>query len=254
MSGEDLRVIARPPSMPLRCGSERQGASGIWPTGPSNHEPNGLRYSSRWRSSSPGPYWYFRNRDEPRPERRAAAAGATSGAPVFARQNVIDLSAEQKSAFIAAIRKLQTTPAPDHPERTWYEQFVTWHRNGAKCSVAHGTSGAIHNSPLFLPWHRELLIKFEAALQKVSGDPTMRIPYWDFNDLASSAAVFTADFMGGMGDATQAGAVTTGAFAKGKYELRVVDPPTFTSAEPRRTSRVRSARRRSSTRVQPRRP
>lgn len=177
-----------------------------------------------------GPYLYFRNRDEPKPERRAGSAatsGSPSTAPVVARRDVTDLSAEQKSAFIGAIRTLQTTPAPGHPERTWYEQFVTWHRNGAKCSVAHGTSGAIHNSPLFLPWHRELMIKFEAALQKVSGDPTMRIPYWDFNNAASSEAVFTSDFMGGMGDATQAGAVTTGAFAKGKYELRVFDPPTI---------------------------
>ena len=156
-----------------------------------------------------------------------ASVGTANRIRVVARQNVTELSPQRKAAFVAAVRKLQTTPAPGHPERTWYEQFVTWHRNGAKCSVAHGTSGAIHNSPLFLPWHRELMIKFESALQKASGDPTMRIPYWDFNDAASSEAVFASDFMGGMGDATQAGAVTTGAFAKGQYQLRVFDPPTI---------------------------
>ena len=171
-----------------------------------------------------GPHLYLRTRDQPRATPRVGAPATASG-QVRSRQNVTVLTADQKARFIDAIRKLQTTTAPGHPERTWYEQFVTWHRNGAKCSVAHGTSGAIHNSPLFLPWHRELLLKFEAALQQVSGDRTMRIPYWDFNDAASSAAVFSDDFMGGMGDPSQGGAVTTGVFAKGQYQLRVFDPP-----------------------------
>lgn len=169
---------------------------------------------------------YLASTDDARPvasagSHRAQVARRTVGT----RRNVIALSAKEKAEFVRAIRSLQTTPAPHHPSRTWYEQFVQWHRDGAKCDVAHGTSGAIHNSPLFLPWHRELLVKFEAALQKVSGDPSLRVPYWDFNDRASSAAVFTADFMGGMGDPAQGGAVTTGAFAKGVYELRVFDPP-----------------------------
>lgn len=171
-----------------------------------------------------GTYLFSQSRDQPRARARAEVS-ASKPPIVGTRENVTALTADQKTRFVAAVQKLQTTPAPGHPGRTWYEQFVTWHRNGAKCSVAHGTSGAIHNSPLFLPWHRELLMKFEAALQKVSSDPAMRIPYWDFNDPASSAAVFSDDFMGGMGDASQGGAVTTGAFAKGKYELRVFDPP-----------------------------
>lgn len=155
---------------------------------------------------------------------RDALSALPTGA-VVDRKHAVDLTPLERAEFVEAVRSLQTAPAPDDPEITWYEQFVQWHLEGARCENAHGNSGAIHFSPVFLPWHREFLLKFEAALQEVSGNPNLRIPYWDFTDPASSAAVFSADFMGGMGDPSQDNAVTTGPFARGPYELRVFEPP-----------------------------
>lgn len=44
---------------------------------------------------------------------------------------------------------------------------------------------AAHQGPAFLPWHREFLRRFELDLQRVSGNPNLGLPYWDW---ASDAA------------------------------------------------------------------
>jgi hypothetical protein len=67
---------------------------------------------------------------------------------------------------------------------------------------------------------------FENALREVSGDDTIALPYWDWTDAASTDAVFSDDMMGPEGDPAQDYAVTSGPFAKGVYELRVLDPET----------------------------
>lgn len=149
---------------------------------------------------------------------------ASPSGPLRQRPDAKDMTPEQKQKYVAAVRKLQTTPMPGNESLTWYEQFVQWHRDAFSCDLARGPVGAAHNSPLFLPWHREFLLRYETALQQVSNDPSIMLPYWDWADEASTAAVFSDDLMGGDGDPTQGYAVTTGPFAKGTYELRVVDP------------------------------
>ena len=42
------------------------------------------------------------------------------------------------------------------------------------------TRNAAHRGPGFLPWHREYLRRFELDLQRVSGNPNLGIPYWDW--------------------------------------------------------------------------
>lgn len=37
-----------------------------------------------------------------------------------------------------------------------------------------------HGKPYFLAWHRGLLFRFEAWLRKVSGDPNLVLPYWNY--------------------------------------------------------------------------
>lgn len=147
------------------------------------------------------------------------------GVKIGVRPNVKDMTAAEKAEFVAAVRKLQTTPNPGDPTITWYEQFVEWHRLAFSCALARGPVGAAHNSPLFLPWHREFLARFENALQQSVNDPNLRLPYWDWTDAESTKAVFSDDMVGPDGDPTQGYAVTSGPFAKGTYRLGVLDPP-----------------------------
>src|SRR5262249_42544162 len=50
----------------------------------------------------------------------------------------------------------------------------------------------VHFSPAFLPWHRELLNRFETQLTQI--DPTISLYYWDWT--TDPHWMFTRDFMG----------------------------------------------------------
>ncbi len=144
------------------------------------------------------------------------------------RKNVADLSPGEKKAFVDAILAAKATPDPLDPSHSYYDRFVLWHKRAFSCSLGWNQqgnwAGAAHNTPTFLPWHRQFLAEFEQMLRDISGDPTMTVPYWDWTSDASTRAVFSEDFMGGDGNPAQGYAVTTGPFAKGKWTLNILDP------------------------------
>lgn len=52
-------------------------------------------------------------------------------------------------------------------------------------SVAKAVWGQCqHGTDYFFPWHRLYLYYFERVLQEAAGDPTLRLPYWDYTDPA----------------------------------------------------------------------
>lgn len=82
-----------------------------------------------------------------------------------------------------------------------------------------------HMGPQFLPWHRYLLMRVEADLREVSGNPDFTLPYWDWEDCQAATEdgenpcplVFEAQYLGSPGnceDATVAGYLTDGGFEK----------------------------------------
>jgi tyrosinase len=148
-----------------------------------------------------------------------ATAQPTTVTTLLVRKDVKDLTPQEKAEFVNAVLKLKQTPSPYDSRFSYYDQFVWWHRQSFLCTIM-----AAHMSSAFLPWHREFLLLFEKALQQVSGDPNLTIPYWDWTDPNSTAAVFAPDFMGGMGRKTMHYAVTNGPFRKGAWRLNVVDP------------------------------
>jgi tyrosinase len=137
------------------------------------------------------------------------------------RKNVKDLSPRERRAFVNAILWMKNARSPHDPSLSYYDQFVAWHLALYPCdpgSSNHMMMG--HGGPMFLPWHRQFLLLFEDAVRTVA-DPDFTIPYWDWTDSKSTAAVFRDDFMGGDGDPNQGYAVTTGPFRMGKYHLAV---------------------------------
>lgn len=69
-------------------------------------------------------------------------------------------------------------------ERNLYDYYVEAHVNAF---VSMGTPAEEHHSmshmgPQFLPWHRYLLLRVEADLAEVLGDPEFTLPYWDWEE------------------------------------------------------------------------
>lgn len=141
------------------------------------------------------------------------------------RKSVTDLTEDEREDLVEAILALKRTPSPHDGRLTWYDQFVQWHKDRYVCHPVHHATGSdgmlmAHTGPMFLPWHREYIRRFEDALREVSGKP-ITLPYWDWTDPASVGSVFADDLMGGNGDPSQGYAVTSGPFRKGSWELRV---------------------------------
>lgn len=125
------------------------------------------------------------------------------------RKNQSTLSADEKSRFVNAVLQLKTNGA--------YDRYVRQHRDLF--------NSGIHNSALFLPWHREFLRRLELDLQAI--DPLVTLPYWDWTvDRTPTASLWGSDFMGGNG-VPPGGAVQTGpfAFSNGRWPLTVRDNP-----------------------------
>lgn len=145
------------------------------------------------------------------------------------RKNVSALTADERKAYVAAVKKLKASPSRMLPATTSrYDDYVYVHMQAMlelqiddpSKPVANGnfsiTSAmrmpmSAHRCPAFLPWHRELLYQFERDLQAAAGDPNLAIPYWDWStDQQHDGPPWLDDFMGGDG---ADGPVTTGPFA-----------------------------------------
>ncbi|MEH1130322.1 tyrosinase family protein [Micromonospora sp. CPCC 206061] len=119
------------------------------------------------------------------------------------RKNARNLTSTEKAAFVSAVKQLKAQTTGRN-----YDWYVTTHIN---YFASVGGIRYAHQSPSFLPWHRQYLIEFERALQVY--DPAVSIPYWDWTvDRSTTGAPFTADFMGGNGSGGN-GPITTGPFA-----------------------------------------
>ncbi|KAI8842198.1 hypothetical protein BJ741DRAFT_592469 [Chytriomyces cf. hyalinus JEL632] len=91
----------------------------------------------------------------------ASALAACSTSSWRTRKEWRDLSTAEKESFINALNGVRKNGK--------YAQYVKIHAQNLQ---------SIHGRPLFLPWHREMLRRFEDELRKV--DPTVSLPYWDW--------------------------------------------------------------------------
>ncbi|HMI53389.1 MAG TPA: tyrosinase family protein [Candidatus Saccharimonadales bacterium] len=72
---------------------------------------------------------------------------------------------------------------PSRPVST-YDLFVVWHVNAMMTTtpVSGNPTGrnAAHRGPVFAAWHRFMLRQLELNLQRVLGDTSFGLPYWDW--------------------------------------------------------------------------
>jgi hypothetical protein len=89
----------------------------------------------------------------------------------------------------------------DDPKKRFVNALKTLKQKGVVDNFAkiHGNyfDSGIHRTSHFLPWHREMLYRFEQELQKV--DPSVTIPYWESpldNNTSDTSFWTRADFLG----------------------------------------------------------
>jgi Common central domain of tyrosinase len=125
---------------------------------------------------------------------------------VRCRKNVKRLSADEKRLFVEAIRGLKAQDSVLHPgSQSRYDDFVEVHLDAMMAMVMDGFGNMIypgwaHNDSAFLPWHRELLFRFEQELRAVKPETAnVTIPYWDWTRAQASGDPgfpFTHNFIG----------------------------------------------------------
>lgn len=130
-----------------------------------------------------------------------AAPPCTKG-PSIPRKEFRQLTTAEWKAFAQAVTalKAEVRPTPSGSIST-YDTLVKIHIDNA-----NGTHGFASS----LPWHRRYLREFEKHLQRVSGNNSITIPYWNTqldSQAPDTSPIFTTAYMGGNG------LVTTGAFA-----------------------------------------
>jgi hypothetical protein len=104
---------------------------------------------------------------------------------------------------------------------TLYADLVRTHN--ANRGEVHSNSTTL--KPLFLPWHRAFLMKFEQLLGDEMGDATFGLPYWDWTDDATtgrSALLWNDKRLGGWGT------VGDGPFSGAQWPITAI--PGVTSA------------------------
>ena len=101
------------------------------------------------------------------------------------RKDANTLNTTERSELVDAILQLKAEGI--------YNQFVLRH--------AQANMPSIHNCPAFLPWHRRFLWDFEKELQRVSGNPDLGVPYWNWPSGSANASMWDDNLLGGDGDA-----------------------------------------------------
>lgn len=138
------------------------------------------------------------------------------------RKEIRALTATEQLEFINTLLAMKRSGV--------YDKYVHWHHAVMKATVypnepqdPNYRNGA-HRGPAFLPWHREMLMQFEADLQAINVGVTL--PYWDWTQDAAApeqSPVWRQGFLGGDGDQADQFRVQDGVFAH-KYGNWPVPP------------------------------
>ncbi|NPT47998.1 hypothetical protein GNZ12_43280 [Paraburkholderia sp. 1N] len=111
---------------------------------------------------------------------------------MIVRRNIYSLSPIEINTFIDAIKRVKRSGE--------YNRLVLLHYDNIR---------KVHGTPMFLPWHRALLRRFETLLQNEIGDSSFGLPYWDWtNDVSSPGQIgklWGQEMMGGTGNPIHTG-------------------------------------------------
>ena len=139
-----------------------------------------------------------------------AAGGSTCSATTLrVSRNIKDLTSEEKLNIVAAFKAMKEAPsnysldttldaaaleANGDPANAWdYFTAVHWE--------ATTPASQVHSNWQFFPWHREFVRRTMEEMRRVTGDDSLVLPYVDFEDPESFAAMMDMqNFIGGYGN------------------------------------------------------
>lgn len=134
------------------------------------------------------------------------------------RRDITSMSQSEIDRFVETLHAMKSVPSAFEPEVSAYDYFVIIHMEAFNVPMEGNL--APHMGPLFLPWHRELLRRFESELRRVSGDPLMSLPYWNWTDEDATTFIFRPEVLGGDGDPEMNYQVMDGPFRAELWPIR----------------------------------
>ena len=159
-------------------------------------------------------------------------------------EGVVALNQEMPGITAADVAQfLQTNSIPlsiqgRNQQLSTYDMFVLWHVVAMSIDLPPGN--AAHTGPVFLPWHRMYLIRFEQELQRVLANSDFGLPYWDWaadGELPVAnqwrTELWTAEYLGEARGQVQSGRL-------GEIRVRLFQNPVtgaLLSINPRRINR-----------------
>jgi hypothetical protein len=142
------------------------------------------------------------------------------------RRNLATVSKEERDLLIDAIKQLnQVFYSPTGSRTDFPAGHVSyWFKQDEIHQSSH-----VHGCPQFLPWHREMLNRFEALLQTIH--PQISLHYWDWNldpsnmpdGEGGSINLFDSEFMGNADGTVNGGAVGQPLLGAGFYDPTAVN-------------------------------
>ena len=113
------------------------------------------------------------------------------------RRNIATVSAQERQRLRDAIIALHQQHYPGGRNDTPAGGVSRWFKQDEIHAHTH-----VHGCPAFLPWHRELVNRFEELIREI--DPQLSLHYWDWTQDPTNAPdgaggfvdLFTPDFMG----------------------------------------------------------
>jgi tyrosinase len=152
---------------------------------------------------------------------------------IIIRKNVRSLTPNEKQNFVDAVKALKSNTKDNKLGDNRYDDYVLWHAQtmlipaGSEHPANSNMRNLAHRGPIFLPWHREYLRRFELDLRKEVAD--VSIPYWDWTFDATlrpangvpawkQSPVWQEDYMGGNGDPDNDSVVMDGPFRDWKTQ------------------------------------
>ena len=104
------------------------------------------------------------------------------------RRNLNSVGAAERVLLRDAIKELHNRRYPGERGDSPVGGVSFWFKQDEIHQATHVHTGDGFGGAAFLPWHRELIFRFEQLLREV--DSRLSLHYWDFND--DPHALFTA--------------------------------------------------------------